>query len=264
MRKGRSCPACRSSLLECGCRSEVSRVLRRCRASPFPCRTSSRSSQSERSINAFMRCASACFRSHFVWRCAIGLLSGIDVRADGESALRRGARLLGNHPVRDLCKGAVWLRGLVIRWQGGALPRRDQLTTVRSIEAFIEGTPGLNGVKKARSALRLTLERSRSPMETASAMLLSAPFFAVDSDCRSPFSIAGWIFPSGCVRESVREKQALGGSCPTLNAIWRFSIAAVAFTSIITESGPTKENPTSIMTPCAPMLSASLGWRIIS
>ena len=107
MRKGRSCPACRSSLLGCGCRSEVSRVLRRCRASPFSCRTSSRSSQSERSVNAFMRCASARFRSHFVWRCAIGLLSGIDVRADGEFALRRGTRLLGNHPVRDLCKGAV-------------------------------------------------------------------------------------------------------------------------------------------------------------
>ena len=50
------------------------------------------------------------------------------------------------------------------------------MTAVRSIEAFIEGTPGLKGVKKARSALRLTLERSRSPMETASAMLLSAPF----------------------------------------------------------------------------------------
>ena len=66
--------------------------------------------------------------------------------------------------------------GLSFDGKGGALPRRDQLTTVRSIEAFIEGTPGLNGVKKARSALRLTLERSRSPMETASAMLLSAPF----------------------------------------------------------------------------------------
>lgn len=68
--------------------------------------------------------------------------------------------------------------GLSFDGKGGALPRRDQLTTVRSIEAFIEGTPGLNGVKKARSALRLTLERSRSPMETASAMLLSAPIFA--------------------------------------------------------------------------------------
>lgn len=156
MRKGRSCPACRSSLLECGCRSEDSRVLRRRRASSFPCRTSSRSSQSERSVNAFMRCASARFRSHFVWRCAIGLLSGIDVRADGESTLRRGTRLLGNHPVRDLCKGAVWLRGLVIRWQGRGIAAKGSADDGSEHRGVYRGDAGLEWGQK--SALRFAFD----------------------------------------------------------------------------------------------------------
>lgn len=66
------------------------------------------------------------------------------------------------------------------RW---GLPRRKQLTTIRDIGAFLDSVPGMTGVKKARVALRMVFERSRSPMETVVALLLSAPL------CRGGFAL---------------------------------------------------------------------------
>lgn len=56
------------------------------------------------------------------------------------------------------------------------LPKRKQLTTISRLTDFVEQMSGFKGAKKARASLRLVVERSRSPMETLTALLLSAPF----------------------------------------------------------------------------------------
>lgn len=55
------------------------------------------------------------------------------------------------------------------------LPRRRTLVEKARIVAFVESHGNLAGSKNARSALRLMVERSRSPMESATALMLCAP-----------------------------------------------------------------------------------------
>ena len=55
------------------------------------------------------------------------------------------------------------------------LPRRDALTEKTRIASFIEAHGRLVGSGNARKALRLMVERSRSPMESATALMLAAP-----------------------------------------------------------------------------------------
>lgn len=59
-----------------------------------------------------------------------------------------------------------------IQW----LPQRKQLTTLSRLTKFVEQMSGFKGAKRARASLRMILERSRSPMETLTSLLLSAPY----------------------------------------------------------------------------------------
>jgi hypothetical protein len=53
---------------------------------------------------------------------------------------------------------------------------RESLTDTTKLLAFTEGMKGVQGQRKLKRALRYTLERSASPMETKLAMLLTLPF----------------------------------------------------------------------------------------
>lgn len=53
--------------------------------------------------------------------------------------------------------------------------KRDPLTTVARMQAFLERVPGLHGAKAARWALQYVLPNSASPRETIVAMLLRLP-----------------------------------------------------------------------------------------
>lgn len=55
------------------------------------------------------------------------------------------------------------------------LPRRDALAEKARIASFVESHRCLVGSGNARKALRLMVERSRSPMESATALMLAAP-----------------------------------------------------------------------------------------
>lgn len=55
------------------------------------------------------------------------------------------------------------------------LPKRDQLTGRERLQAFTKDNSRLDGSKRAASAVSLVSDRSRSPMESATALLLGAP-----------------------------------------------------------------------------------------
>lgn len=55
------------------------------------------------------------------------------------------------------------------------LPRRKQLIAKDRLASFAAENARIEGSRRARAALRLILERSRSPMESVTAIMLSAP-----------------------------------------------------------------------------------------
>ena len=52
---------------------------------------------------------------------------------------------------------------------------RDPISSVEKLRRYLDAADGSRGVKNAREALRLTVEGSRSPLETKAAVLLTAP-----------------------------------------------------------------------------------------
>lgn len=55
------------------------------------------------------------------------------------------------------------------------LPERRQLTTVEALQSYITRNPQLYGSRKARRALKLMADRSRSPMESITMLMLCSP-----------------------------------------------------------------------------------------
>jgi len=54
--------------------------------------------------------------------------------------------------------------------------KRDSLTSVNALQAFIDRMPGINGHRMATHALRYILDGSASPMEAKLAILLTLPY----------------------------------------------------------------------------------------
>lgn len=59
--------------------------------------------------------------------------------------------------------------------QSNGLPARTQIMSVDKMARYLESAPHLPGFRRARTALQYVLERSRSPMESVSALMLSMP-----------------------------------------------------------------------------------------
>lgn len=68
----------------------------------------------------------------------------------------------------------------------GFVDRRIPLTTVRRLTAFVDAASGARGRRQAQRALRYVMERSRSPMETAEAMMLCLPPHLGGRGCPTP------------------------------------------------------------------------------
>ena len=90
------------------------------------------------------------------------------------------------------------------------IPARSQITTPKNLLAFVESCSDLDGSRKAMSALRYVVERSRSPMESVIALLFSLPAryggFGLPKpklNCR--VSLPSWLH-QGAVRPTWHQK----------------------------------------------------------
>lgn len=86
-----------------------------------------------------------------------------------------GMQFCGIHAVSPVLGERSAPAGQRIGREESAIPARLPIATRESIGSFIERAPYLCGTRRARGALRHVVERSRSPMESAVALLLSLP-----------------------------------------------------------------------------------------
>ena len=79
----------------------------------------------------------------------------------------------------DLC--AIYVKDNSIQYQQR---QRESITSTAEIRHYLESVTGVHGIKQARKAIRYSVDRSNSPMESKLAVL-----------CRLPFRLGGYSLP---------------------------------------------------------------------
>lgn len=114
-------------------------------------------------------------------RCFVAIEGGGTVVSPDLSFVQMGTEL----SVPQLARYGMILCGIhavtpssILSEEGAAvpLPRRKCVTSVDRLERAVEEFSFLKGARRAKAATRHIAERSRSPMETAAALLLSLPY----------------------------------------------------------------------------------------
>lgn len=108
----------------------------------------------------------------------------------------------------DLC--AIYMKDDETEYQQR---RRDPITTVKKIQSFLNQSNNIQGVTRAKRAIRYALDRSNSPMESRLAVL-----------ARLPFSRGGYALPEPKLNLRLRlQKKAadyLGRDYCTCDIVW--------------------------------------------
>lgn len=108
--------------------------------------------------------------------------------------------------------------------------RRDPLTSVAKMQAFLQKVPGDNGLRVARRALRYIPERCASPMESVLALLLSLPR-----------SLGGYGLPKPCANFRIpmrcNDRRAAGKSYYVCDLYWPDANLCVEYDSTMFHTG---------------------------
>lgn len=98
-------------------------------------------------------------------------------RAEERAGSRKGAMLKGGSDLRDFigADGAIGADGVIEAGGADMVVRDYSLTSSRKIKRLVGELGPVHGVKTARSVLSYLLDGSASPMETAMALMLTAP-----------------------------------------------------------------------------------------
>ena len=79
----------------------------------------------------------------------------------------------------DLC--AIYVKDSTLQYQQR---QRESITSTAEIRHYLESVTGVHGIKHARKAIKYSVDRSNSPMESKLAVL-----------CRLPFRLGGYSLP---------------------------------------------------------------------